>query len=97
MESKTFDWLVQNGCELQRPSIQLFAAVYAASAGNPCNGCNCKQTCPAWKKIQGEVRVVTSKPKSHPDQPVCPKCQSPLNMKKVERRGGKCACGQGVK
>jgi hypothetical protein len=48
-------WYVENGCELQRPDPTLLMLIYASTHGQPCNGCNCKSTCPAWPKVRAEV------------------------------------------
>lgn len=87
-------WFIDNGCELTRPSLIIFRGVYDLSGGKPCNGCNCKDTCPAWPKLQGAVsRLGTA---TLDVRPRCGKCGSLLNATKVARRGGKCACGQVV-
>lgn len=48
---KPIEWFVENGCELTRPSMEIFRAVYGMSGQRPCVECNCKDTCPAWPKI----------------------------------------------
>ena len=84
------EWLIDNGCELTKPDIRMFMAIYEMSHGNPCRECNCKSTCPAWKKMQSGSQT----PRRHGSgNPVCPTCSSPMNMEKVRKRGGKCACG----
>lgn len=45
------DWFFENGCELCKPSPDIFFAVFMATNGNPCDGCNCKDTCPAFPLI----------------------------------------------
>jgi len=83
----TIEFLRENGCELNSPDPRMLELIYTSTGGNPCNGCNCKPTCPAWPKIRAS-RLGSVLPG------LCPKCRSPLNMKKVEKRGGKCACGE---
>ena len=51
MSNKSVEWYLLNGCELCSPSLEMFILVYAATGGNPCNGCNCKGTCKAWSLI----------------------------------------------
>lgn len=93
MATRPLGWFVKNGCELTSPSYELFVGVFHATDGDPCRECNCKSTCPAWP------RVYTLEAKSI-DRVIeirrCGQCNSPLNMKKVERRGGLCACGAKV-
>jgi hypothetical protein len=60
MTRKSSDWYVRNGCELQNPSMKMFEQVYSMSGGNPCDGCNCKDTCNAWPLVN------TSSSKSQP-------------------------------
>lgn len=87
-------WYIQHGCELASPNLALFLeGVYALSGGQPCKECNCKDTCPAWPILQGQAAKATRPVTS---QRLCPKCRSPLNLQKVQRRGGKCACGQPI-
>ena len=89
-------WYVENGCKLQQP-MAVLAFVFESTRGRPCDGCNCKATCPAWPKLQG---TEPAKPLSAPiglGLPRCEKCRSPLNMSKVQRRGGRCACGAEVR
>lgn len=88
------NWFVDNGCELTAPSIQIFYGVYALSGGNPCHGCNCKSTCPAWPKLN--VKPSGMSPARLDTRPRCGNCGSLLNPTKVQRRGGKCACGHKV-
>lgn len=90
-ELDQIQWFVENGCELAQGTlgIDLFVGIYHLSHGKPCDGCNCKATCPAWPKLKQPVRTVVSGPR-------CPKCHSLLNMVKVARRGGKCACGEKI-
>lgn len=83
-------WFIDNGCELVSPSLEIFLGVMRLSNGNPCRECNCKDTCPAWPKIAAEQNVKTPRASS---ATLCSQCRSPLNMAKVERRGGRCACG----
>ncbi len=83
-------WFIKNGCELTKPDLEIFVGVFGLANGNPCNGCNCKDTCPAWPLLRAQSQSGPS------DRPLCPQCKSPLNMAKVERRGGKCACGAKV-
>lgn len=85
-------WLVDHGCELTRPNIDIFMAVFRLSGGNPCIGCNCKDTCPAWRDMNDRdmKRVDTGGRRR------CDVCRSLLNPVKVARRGGKCACGAAV-
>lgn len=84
------DWFIANGCELVRPDVRLFFAVFAMSNGDPCRQCNCKATCPAWRILS----TGAARPARHGSgNPLCPQCRSPLNMAKVAKRGGKCACG----
>ena len=91
VERKSIAWFFENGCELQAPNplMLMLTHIYIMTLGYPCDGCHCKPTCPAWK--------VMNRPEArrdpHAGREKCPKCHSPLNMKKVERRGGKCACG----
>jgi hypothetical protein len=80
---RSVNWFVDNGCELVKPNIEVFFGVYSLSNGQPCRGCNCKDTCPAWPKVN--ETPTASNPTGHR----CPRCQSPLNMVKVQRRGGK--------
>lgn len=88
------NWLLSNGCELAKPDPQMLIAIHALSHGNPCRECNCKDTCPAWKKIASGSQT----PVRHGSgNPVCPRCHSPVNLEKAKRRGGKCACGQEIK
>jgi len=87
------DWFEANGCELTRPDIRIFFAVFQMSNGNPCRECNCKSTCPAWAKMQSGASVQPTRHGS--GHPLCPKCKSPVNLDKAKRlRGGKCVCGQ---
>jgi len=51
MSRKSFNWYINNGCELQRPSMGTFVLVYQKSGGDPCRECNCKDTCKAWPLI----------------------------------------------
>lgn len=88
------EWFIENGCELTKPSMATFIAVFTLSHGEPCNGCNCKDTCSAWPKLQYPASRVGSA--SLDIRPRCRKCGSLLNMVKVERRGGKCSCGAKV-
>lgn len=85
-------WLREHGCELTK-GLDLLSQIYAMSRGNPCNGCNCKDTCPAWAEMKPQALTA---PARFVNQSLCPKCRSPLNPVKVQRRGGKCACGQAV-
>ena len=97
MSDLPLSWFFENGCELQRPSPNMLLFVYRQSQGQPCRECNCKDTCPAWPKAKRgpsffaavEARAVDTRER-------CPKCRSLLNPVKVQRRGGKCACGQVV-
>ena len=87
------EWLIEHGCELTTPSVGLFLAVFKASHGDPCNGCNCKDTCPAWREINSHPAT----PQTRQDnRQRCPQCRSLLNPAKVARRGGRCACGATV-
>lgn len=91
---KDIQWFIDHGCELTKPDIRIFFfGVFGLSQGKPCNGCNCKDTCPAWPLFRADVNVPSN---VKPGQQVCWQCNSPLNMTKVERRGGKCACGAKV-
>lgn len=83
-------WFVDNGCELTSPSVEMFREVHLVSRGDPCRECNCKDTCPAWPKLNQPIPVASDV------RSRCPKCHSLLNMQKVERRGGKCHCGQSI-
>jgi hypothetical protein len=47
---------MQNDCELQKPDPSLLMAIFALSYGDPCSDCNCKNTCPAWAKLQGNEK-----------------------------------------
>ena len=47
----TIEWFLNNGYELCEPSIEIFWAVYGLTNGQPCHGCNCKDTCRAFKLI----------------------------------------------
>lgn len=85
----TIDWFIENGCELVHPDIKLLYAIYELENGQPCNGCNCKQTCPAYPKL-------LSVNKYDSELLRCPKCNSLLNPVKVQRRNGLCACGYRV-
>lgn len=78
-------WLIDNGCELAKPSVGVLLGIYDRTNGEPCKDCACKQTCPAYPKLTAV--------KSHG---LCSKCRSLLNPVKVARRGGKCACGHQV-
>ena len=53
----TLQWFLDNDCELGR----LVIPIHALTNGEPCRGCNCKSTCPAWPKVQH-----TSKPIGKP-------------------------------
>lgn len=83
------DWFVDNGCELTRPNVAIFLAVYASTYSQPCKDCNCKPTCPAYPKLSQRMYAT-------PLVSRCPKCNSPLNAVKVLRLNGRCACGQEV-
>jgi hypothetical protein len=85
-------WLAQNGCEL---GIML-PGIFAATAGEPCRECNCKPSCPAWAKLCEEDKALARSRKLNDGRTHCPRCESPLNMRKVAQRGGKCACGQPI-
>jgi hypothetical protein len=89
------EWFFENGCELQRPAAGMLSAIYLASYGQPCRECNCKDTCPAWPKVQrGPAFFAAVEARAVDTRPRCRKCQSLLNPVKVKRRGGKCACGE---
>ena len=54
MTPHSLNWFVENGCELQRPELSLLAAIFYSQDGRPCDGCNCKNTCPAWLEVRKE-------------------------------------------
>jgi hypothetical protein len=47
----TLAWFAENGCELHSPDPKLLLVIYTAQDGDPCTGCRCKDTCPAWPKV----------------------------------------------
>lgn len=97
MNRLSLDWFIENGCELQRPAVAMLAMIYTSTHGEPCRGCNCKSTCPAWPKVQAGMPLsATVQARRADTRPRCHKCQSLLNPVKVQRRGGRCACGQEV-
>lgn len=51
----TLQWLIDNGCELQKPNIEILEGIYEISGGEPCKECNCKRTCPAWAEMELET------------------------------------------
>jgi len=53
-KKKSVKWYVDNGCELPGPSMGMFKKIYASSGGNPCKGCDFKDTCKAWSLILRE-------------------------------------------
>lgn len=82
-------WFVENGCELQKPNIEMLAKIHQVSGGNPCSGCNCKKTCPAWPKLVKINNAATkgrtfSSLQDHATR--CPKCQCLVNRSKAARR-----------
>jgi hypothetical protein len=81
--------LINRGCELARPNPIILLGIYEMSGGNPCRECNCKQRCSAWR----EISATALRAPIRDNQQRCAKCNSLLNPVKVQRRGGKCACG----
>ena len=51
MQRQSSQWFIDNGCELAVKPLVPFRDLYAAAKSDPCNGCSCKKSCPAWAKI----------------------------------------------
>ena len=92
----TFTFLREAGC-LFEP--EMLAFLHERTNGDPCSGCNLKDGCPAYPKVltverEGlQTRIDEIRNARTKSAPLCPHCRSPLNLKKVARRGGRCACG----
>ena len=55
-------WFIDNGCELAVKPLVPFEILYDAAKGDPCNGCRCKDRCPAWAKITEAQTEASSTP-----------------------------------
>jgi len=44
-------WFIENGCKLTKPDPMMLILIHRTQNGDPCKGCNCKHTCPAWPKV----------------------------------------------
>lgn len=80
----TLQWLLDNGCELQRPNRLMLLTVFEATNGNPCKDCHCKDTCPAWATMRTPVGRMNFQVNGVVQR--CLKCQSPVNKAKAVRR-----------
>lgn len=87
----SYDWLVKHGCELAT-NLELLAGIFSLSGGDPCPGCGCHTTCPAWReqKPEEKVRALRSSTpamrQTSKDGRNCPRCGSPVNVNKARRR-----------
>ncbi len=83
---KSLNWFLNNGCELQNPDPLMLTMIYSESRGNPCDGCGCKDTCPAWPLINQPEELVTKPVRNDPPKETTAQIAERLGISKNEVR-----------